>query len=429
MQIFSSTYFPERTASPLFYNQILFYIASFVIMLITATLSYKLINWRTLQAIVFVLTFVTLIGVLLIGEEVFGAKRWISLGSVAIQPSEFAKLALVFHTAFLLSLRPIIDKTKIRKRIQTGMAQKIQKIISPKVKIYISIAAIWLIYAILVLQQKSMGNTLMLTGILLIMLIYRIPRNKYIFSGIVTFVFSIGLSFFVDQLTSVVLIGILAFLFLIIGLSSKLLKISVFFLAGVFLIGISIKPGLELAYDNVLQPYQKVRIESFLNPEEDQAASWNRQQAEIALGSGRFFGKGFLQGTHTNYQYLPFSYTDFAFASIGEQFGFVGILSVAILYLILLNKIISLARRVNDPLAELLCIGISAMIFLNMFQHMGMNVGILPITGVPLPFISYGGSALLATSLGIGILLSISADMDNKKANVVKHKLERKVIN
>jgi rod shape determining protein RodA len=426
MQIFSSTYFPERTASPLFYNQILFYIASFVIMLITATLSYKLINWRTLQAIVFVLTFVTLIGVLLIGEEVFGAKRWISLGSVAIQPSEFAKLALVFHTAFLLSLRPIIDKTKIRKRIQTGMAQKIQKIISPKVKIYISIAAIWLIYAILVLQQKSMGNTLMLTGILLIMLIYRIPRNKYIFSGIAAFVFGIWLSFFVDQLTSVVLIGILAFLFLIIGLSSKLLKISVFFLAGVFLIGISIKPGLELAYDNVLQPYQKVRIESFLNPEEDQAASWNRQQAEIALGSGRFFGKGFLQGTHTNYQYLPFSYTDFAFASIGEQFGFVGILSVAILYLILLNKIISLARRVNDPLAELLCIGISAMIFLNMFQHMGMNVGILPITGVPLPFISYGGSALLATSLGIGILLSISADMDNKKANVVKHFLKSK---
>lgn len=424
MQIFSSTYFPERAASPLFYNQLIFYLISAFLILITATFSYKVIKAKVLQSVIFLVTLATLLLVLFIGEEVFGAKRWISFGSITLQPSEFAKLTIVLHTAFFLTIRsPFIRK---RNKAKSNILAKMSKYLSSRTRIYIGAIGVWLIYAILVLQQKSMGNTLMITGVLVIMLIYKIPKNLKVYIGIFIFILGLILGLIATSINQLLLVVFIATTLLIIMGIKKYMRISITFLIALVTVGIGIRPGIEFAYTNVLQPYQRVRIESFLSPEEDQAASWNRQQAEIALGSGRFFGKGFLQGTHTNYQYLPFSYTDFAFASIGEQFGFVGIITVSMLYLILLTKIISLSRKVDDPLAELLCIGISAMIFLNMFQHMGMNVGILPITGVPLPFISYGGSALLATSIGIGILLSISADTDNKKANVVKHSLNSK---
>lgn len=157
-----------------------------------------------------------------------------------------------------------------------------------------------------------------------------------------------------------------------------------------------------------LQPYQRTRVETFLNPNLDpQGEGYNVRQALIAVGSGGLMGRGFGQGSQTVLNFLPVAHADFIFAGYAEATGFVGSVVVVGLYLILLQRIITIARISTDPFGRLLAVGIGAKMFFQTTVHIGMNLGILPVTGIPLPFMSYGGTSLIIDFATIGVLQSI----------------------
>lgn len=173
------------------------------------------------------------------------------------------------------------------------------------------------------------------------------------------------------------------------------------------IVGAGLLIGVILVWAN-LQGYQKERLETFLNPGADpQGQGYNVQQALIAVGSGGLMGRGFGQGSQTILNFLPVPHADFIFAGFAEATGFVGSIVLLVLYVVLLLRIVAVARASNDPFGQLVAIGLGAKILFQTTVHIGMNVGLLPVTGIPLPFMSYGGTALVIDLAGIGLLQSI----------------------
>ncbi|MBU6415214.1 rod shape-determining protein RodA, partial [Patescibacteria group bacterium] len=159
---------------------------------------------------------------------------------------------------------------------------------------------------------------------------------------------------------------------------------------------------------SVLKPYQKARITAFINPYQDPRGSgYNAIQSLIAVGSGRMFGKGVGYGTQTRLQFLPEPESDFLFAAFAEEWGFAGAIFLLALYGVLFWRMLAIGMHASDNFAKLYVLGFSAIIFLQIFIHIGMNIGILPITGTTLPFLSYGGSSLVTLLAGLGIIESI----------------------
>ncbi|MEO8199629.1 MAG: rod shape-determining protein RodA, partial [Gemmatimonadota bacterium] len=162
---------------------------------------------------------------------------------------------------------------------------------------------------------------------------------------------------------------------------------------------------------NRLEPYQQNRLLTFLNPEIDpKAAGYHAIQSKVAIGSGGFFGNGWLQGPQKRLAFLPAQHTDFAFSVVGEEMGFLGVSVALILFLVFFMAMVRIARRASDPFSSLLVFGIVGLLFTHVWENVGMTVNIMPITGIPLPFFSYGGSFLLANSLAIGMVLRVAWD-------------------
>jgi len=158
----------------------------------------------------------------------------------------------------------------------------------------------------------------------------------------------------------------------------------------------------------VIKDYQLARLSGFLDPSKDtQTTNYNRAQAEIAIGSGGIFGAGYLGGTQTNLNFVPEQHTDFIFTVVGEEFGFFGSVIVLALFAILLWRAIRISYLSKDPFGTYVAAGIASMFAIQMFVNVGMVIGIMPITGIPLPFVSYGGSSMIANFMGIGTLLNI----------------------
>jgi rod shape determining protein RodA len=157
-----------------------------------------------------------------------------------------------------------------------------------------------------------------------------------------------------------------------------------------------------------LRDYQKNRLLNFLNPERDPLGSgYHLIQSKIAVGSGGFSGKGFLQGTQTQLRFLPEQHTDFAFSVFAEEWGFIGGLVLLVLYLLLVLWGLQIAARCNDRFGSLLAVGVTAMLFWHIVINIGMVIGLFPVVGVPLPFFSYGGTSMVTSLVGVGILLNI----------------------
>jgi rod shape determining protein RodA len=159
---------------------------------------------------------------------------------------------------------------------------------------------------------------------------------------------------------------------------------------------------------HVVKDYQIARLTSFLQSNKDlRTANYNKQQAEIAIGSGGIAGRGYLHGTQTNLDFVPQQHTDFIFTVIGEEFGFIGAVVVLFLFALLLWRCYRIALTARDPFGTFLAVGVGAMFAIQVFVNVGMTIGIMPITGIPLPFISYGGSALISDLIGVGVLLNV----------------------
>ncbi|HET9671333.1 MAG TPA: rod shape-determining protein RodA [Actinomycetota bacterium] len=199
--------------------------------------------------------------------------------------------------------------------------------------------------------------------------------------------------------TSIVMVAIAAGMFLVAGVSARqlgaLVVICVVLIAAAFQLG-------------VVKDYQLDRIRAFLDRENTPAdVRYNLDQAEIAVGSGGLFGQGYLHGRQTTLDYVPEQHTDFIFTVVGEEFGFVGALLVLVLFALLLWRAIRIAFLSKDAFGTYLASGVAMMFAIQMFVNVGMVIGIMPITGIPLPFLSYGGSSMLASCLGVGILLNV----------------------
>lgn len=196
--------------------------------------------------------------------------------------------------------------------------------------------------------------------------------------------------------------SVLMVMFLAIFLAAKPSRRTVALLVGLVVVAIPI-------VFFTLQPYQRQRVETFLNPMSDPLGEgYNARQSLIAVGSGGLFGRGFGQGSQTVLNFLPVAHADFIFAGFAEATGFIGSLIAVALYTLLVFRILAIAREADDPFAQLLCVGIAAKFFFQGFVHICMNIGLLPVTGIPLPFMSYGGTALIVDFAAIGIVESIA---------------------
>jgi cell division protein FtsW (lipid II flippase) len=211
-----------------------------------------------------------------------------------------------------------------------------------------------------------------------------------------------------ERILLIVISGILLFTTIFFFRKNCLIIILIF-----TLLGSACGFGYSFAWNNVLKDYQKDRINTFINPEEDPLGDgYQVNQSIIATGSGQIWGRGFGRGTQSNLNFLPERHTDFIFASYAEEFGFVGSILLVGLYVILLSRIISIGIRSQDGFGFLVCIGVAAMILFQFLVNVGMNIGIMPVTGVTLPLFSYGGSSLITTLMAIALVQSVSKGQD-----------------
>jgi rod shape determining protein RodA len=304
-----------------------------------------------------------------------GSHRWFVLGPIYVQPSEFAKLATVLLLAKHLS-------------IKRSIGFSFRDLATP--------LAVAFVPAALVLVEPDLSTSLIFAALLAAMLYWQGMRPLHIlllFSPALSF--AAGFSLY-TWIPFFVILGII--LLVRAGVKNAL-------------IGLGVSAGFGLLSPVVLsslKDYQRARILSFFAPWFDpHGISWNAIQSQIAIGSGRLIGKGFLQGSQKRLGFLPNRHTDFVFSSLGEELGFVGCLVLLGLFLWLLRRMLLAARQSGDSSGSLLCVGFAAIIGYQMFVNIGMLLGMLPITGITLPFISYGGSSLLLNFLMVGLVLNV----------------------
>ena len=295
-----------------------------------------LVGYRTFLSVsylLYVISLILLVAIFFIGEKNYGATRWIRLGPLVIQPSEFAKLTTVMALTKLLSANPVWEKSKSTILVSLGMI---------------------LLPMILVMRQPDLGSSLLFLPILVVLLfVWGIKFRYYIMAAI---------------------LGMIA---------------------------------APILWFN-LKTYQKNRIMVFLNPDLDPLGSgYTAIQSKIAIGSGGLVGKGFLHGTQSQLNFVPEHHTDFILCVIGEEWGFLGCLLVLFLYGFLFHTIFQIMQGTTDMRAKLLGSGILILLFSQVFINVGMTVGLMPVTGLTLPLISYGGSSLLMTLFALGLILSI----------------------
>jgi len=374
LAIYSSTV-NNTFAQENFQRQIVWGVFSFVIFFITYSLPTNIFKSFTVPG--YLISLLLLLAVLAIGRQISGSKSWLVIGSMGFQPSEIAKIATIMAIASYLSRNNSnIDSFK---------------------DILITLA-VGVTPVLLILMEPDMGTSLVFMGVILIMFFWK---------GISSFSLFVVLS---PAFVAVAAIfGIIYFIFALILVIVLLItfKKDLFFSASIFAISLSSGFFADYVY-HALSPHQQKRIQSFLDPNADPLGSgYNTIQAKVAIGSGGLTGKGFLAGNQTQLQFIPEQWTDFAFCVIGEEFGFIGSILVIGIFLILFLRILKMAHNTKDEFLSLVTMGILSVYLIHFIINMGMVVGILPVIGIPLPFISYGGSSLLVNMFMLGILANI----------------------
>lgn len=320
--------------------------------------------------------------VLLLGLVLFlgagpGSRRWFVLGPVAFQPSEFTKLAVI-----LLLARHLAGRRSLELSFR-----------SLAVPVLICLAP-----AVLIVVEPDLSAALTLGAILAAMLYWQGLRPLHLLLLFIPLLsFAAGFSLWTW-------IPFFVFLAVIMLTRTNLFKAVITLAFSSFFALLS---PLSL---RLLRDYQADRIRSFLAPWFDpHGVGWNAIQSRIAIGSGQLFGKGFLCGTQNRLGFLPNRHTDFVFSGLGEEFGFIGALFLLGLLAFLIRRLLVIARHERDNFSSLLCVGCAAVIGYQAFINIGMLLGIMPITGVALPFISYGGSSLLLSYVLVGLVLNVSS--------------------
>jgi len=318
-----------------------------------------------------------LIAVLVVGKTVYGSKSWFGIGSFGFQPSEFAKIGTILGLAYFMSRKHIDIETFRDILISLGIG---------------------LLPVGLIFLEPDMGTSFVFFALILIMLFWK---------GISLFGLFVVLSPGIVALSS--LFGPLYFVFtmLLVVLALIFFKKDIFFSGAILALNLGAGFFTDYMY-RALSPHQQKRILTFINPGSDPLGSgYNAIQAKVAIGSGGLFGKGFLAGNQTQLQYIPEQWTDFIYCVIGEEFGFIGSFIVLMLFLYIFLRIIKIASLTKDEFISLTLIGILSVYFIHTVINIGMVTGLIPVIGIPLPFVSYGGSSLLVNMFMLGIVANI----------------------
>ncbi len=336
------------------------------------------------------ISIVSLILVLFIGKEISGSKSWFRIGDFGIQPAEFAKFATNMALAKFLS-NINIKMTDFRTKLISAML-----IILPILLILVEnetgCALVFFSFVLVLYREGLSGNILLLGSAAAILFVLALLISKFILIGIIA--------------------GIALLLLFVVRRNRQ--NISVIVAALVF--ASATIYSVDYAF-NHLEPHQKKRINVFLGKETDmKKAGYNVNQSLIAIGSGGFTGKGYLNGTQTKYDFVPEQSTDFIFCTVGEEWGFVGSFVVICLFIILLLRIVFIAERQRSPYTRIYGYGVASILFFHLLVNIGMTIGLAPVIGIPLPFFSYGGSSLWAFT----VLLFIFIKMDAYRLQVLR---------
>ncbi|TXB64270.1 rod shape-determining protein RodA [Vicingus serpentipes] len=346
-----------------------------------------------------------LIAVLLVGSDIKGARSWFKIGSFAIQPSEFAKFATGLALAKYLSTLNI----------------KMQDI---KTKVIASI--IIGIPAVLILLQNDTGSTLVYASFVFVLYREGLSGNILLIGLYTAFLFVLSLLLRINDFTffeNIVLSGdVLLMLVLtaiagIIIYNTRKVKKMWLVVSTALILSVGLIYSVDYIFENVLEPHQSKRINVLLGIESDpHGAGYNVNQSLIAIGSGGFFGKGFLDGTQTKFDFVPEQSTDFIFCTIGEEWGFFGTFILVCIYLGLFLRLLFLAERQRSIFSRIYGYSVASILFFHFLINIGMTIGLAPVIGIPLPFISYGGSSLWSFT----ILLFIFVKLDAERINVLR---------
>ena len=407
--------------------------AAIIVLLIDASVYHK---WAYL---LYILGLLLLLSTLVVGREVNGAKAWFEFGSFRVQPVEFAKIATALALARVMS-------TSTFSINRSGDLFKVGLVICLPLLIIILqndtgsgivLASLlfvlyreglnkWLCIPILLIAVLFIFSFLFTPMTLLVMLILvctlseammnRVWRSRIIYlASLALGTLVLYLAMFLITpgamdlyrclliITLVSLVGVAVYAF-----RSNLRNI--FIMIGLFLLAMLFVPTTDYIFSSVLKEHQQNRILSFLGLVSDPLGTdYNVNQAKIAIGSGGWFGKGFMQGTQIKYGFVPEKHTDFIFCTVGEEWGFVGTMFVLSLFCLLVLRLMRMGERQEEPFGRIYCYCVAAFLLFHLLVNIGMTIGLMPVMGIPLPFVSYGGSSLIAFTIMLFIAVRLDA--------------------
>lgn len=367
-------------------RQLMFIGSAVLIIIAILVIDYKF--WEAFAPIIYGACILLLLLVLIIGSDINGSKSWIKLGAFSLQPAEFAKIG----TALMLSsyiTQPNINLSKFREQLW--------------------VAGLIVLPALLILLSKETGCALVFASFMIVLYREGIPGiyPSILLISIVLFILSL---FFSTLYISIGLLILAAIIFQFIiprydRTRKTFINLSVIFVAMMLFSG-----SVDFIIKHVLQPHQRKRIEVLIDPKADPTGKgWNVIQSKIAIGSGRLWGKGFLDGTQTKFNFVPEQHSDFIFCTIGEEHGFVGSAAVVMLILGLMCRIVFLAERQRTRFARAYGYCVASILFFHFLVNIGMTIGLMVVIGIPLPFFSYGGSSMWAFTILLFIFLKLDA--------------------
>lgn len=372
-------------------RQILFMFVAFMLILVILFVDFKV--YDTFAYIFYGIWIVVLIGTIFLGSDIKGSKSWIKFGSFSLQPAEFAKTFTVMALAKYLSTMGVnVSKMKYAFR-----------------------AALFIfVPPIIIILQKETGSAL--TFAALIIVLYREGLPGVYPALIISFILLLILALIFPNWAVVLGLALFGVLFWYLFLKRyERNRQNLQRVIGLFVLFSGFVLTVDFVINNVLAPHQQKRIKVLVNPNIDPlGAAWNVTQSKLAIGSGGAIGKGYLKGTQTKFDFVPEQSTDFIFCTVGEEWGFLGSFVLLGLYFILLTRLLSLAEKQKSKFARIYGYGVASILFFHILVNIGMTVGLMPVIGIPLPFVSSGGSSLMSFTMLLFVFLKLDAHRSYK---------------
>ncbi|HMT29580.1 MAG TPA: rod shape-determining protein RodA [Bacteroidia bacterium] len=333
---------------------------------------------------IYILVLLILVAVLLLGREVAGSKSWFEIGAFRVQPAEFAKFATNLALAKFLSTMNI-NMRDLKTKVVAG--------------------TIILIPIGLILLQNDTGSALVFTSFIFVLYREGLSQNFLIIGFFAVLLFVLAL-----MISKIMILSVLGGIGAVAILLLRKTKRNIITVLVIMMLASSVVFSVDYFFHNVLEPHQKQRINVLLGKDTDlKGAGYNVNQSLIAIGSGGLIGKGFLNGTQTKFDFVPEQSTDFIFCTVGEEWGFLGSLVVIGLFTALFYRIVFIAERQKSHFTRIYAYGVASILFMHLMVNIGMTIGLLPVIGIPLPFLSYGGSSLWSFTILLFILVKLDS--------------------